>query len=158
MVNSDRQDGLEIGQVVPDFSLPDYQANSVTLNDVLKHHGVLLTFIHGMWCPACIQTLYRLAQYADIYQAEGFGVAVIAHEQSGHLNVFKRSARPSVNYPLLADNEGTVRKRYHLTQIGAFFVIDQNKVVREKFLDVAHQGWPGHSRILTVMKRLRATP
>ena len=99
--------------------------------------------------------MYRLAQYAHVYQAEGFGVAVIAHEQPGPLNVFKRSARPSINFPLLADMESVVREKYQLAQVGAYFVIDANKVVREKFLDVAHQGWPGHPNILTAMKRIQ---
>jgi hypothetical protein len=45
---------------------------------------------------------------------------------------------------------------YQLAQNGAYFVIDQSKVIREKFLDVTHHGWPGHSHILTSMKHIQA--
>jgi peroxiredoxin len=155
-MNSDRRHRLAIGDDAPNFSLPDDQANKVTLNDVLRERGGLLAFVHGTWCPVCVQALYRLRQYAHIYQDEGFGVAVIAHEQPGTLHVFKLSARPSVDFALLSDEEGTVRASYQLAQTGAFFVIDENKVVREKFLDVAHRGWPGHSHILTSMKHIQS--
>lgn len=157
-MNSNRQNGLAIGDDAPGFSLPNADTQMVTLSDVLRERGGLLAFVHGTWCPVCVQALYRLRQYAHIYHDEGFGVAVVTREQPGALHVFKRSAQPPVNFPLLADEPGTVRELYRLAQTGAFFVIDENQVVRETLLDVAHQGWPGHSRILTVMKRLRAVP
>jgi peroxiredoxin len=155
---SERQNGLKIGHVAPDFVLPDDQMKVMTLNQVMCDHGGLLAFVHGLWCPVCVQVLFRLRQYAHIYSNEGFGVAVVTSDQPRSLQVFKRSACPPVKFPLLADENGVVREMYQLAQAGAYYVIDRNKIVREKFLDVAHRGWPGHPHILSAMRRVRSLP
>ena len=137
---------LEVGDRAPDFSLIDDEKQIVKLDDLVRGCGLILTFIHGTWCSACIQTLYRLRQYAHLYMQKDFNVAVVASDSQSALHIFKLSSQPPVDFSLLDDEEGRVRGYYGLNQTGAYYIIDSKKIIREVFLDPAHQGWPGHSR------------
>jgi len=148
----DNLHGLSVGNRAPDFSLIDDQKQIVKLDDLVSGCGLILTFIHGTWCSACIQTLYRLRQYARMYMQKDFTVAVVASDSQSALHIFKLSAHPPVDFSLLDDEDGRVRVCYSLHQAGAYYIIDSKKIIREVFLDTAHQGWPGHSRILKALE------
>ena len=143
--------GLSVGKRAPDFSLVDDRKQMVKLDNLMGRCGLILTFIHGTWCSACIQTIYRLRQYATVYMQNGFSIAVIASDSQSALNIFKLSAQPPVGFSLLDDKDGHVRQCYGLHQAGAYYIIDAEKTVREGFLDLGHLGWPGHSRILKAL-------
>ena len=53
----DRQ--LQVGQIAPNFIAIDDQKKQVSLTELIHHTHLLLAFIHGTWCPHCIQTIYR---------------------------------------------------------------------------------------------------
>src|SRR5262250_2948624 len=42
---------LKVGQVAPDFMLPDQHGSPVGLYDLLRAGSVVLTFYRGGWCP-----------------------------------------------------------------------------------------------------------
>lgn len=143
-----------IGSQAMDFTLLNDQEQPASLHDMVSEKGLLLTFIHGTWCVSCVQTLYRLRQYEKIYAQEGFFTAVVAIDSPSALNVFRLSAHPPLNIPLLSDENETVHHAYELHHVGAYLVLDHNLVICERFLDSNHQGWPGHFRILEAMRKI----
>lgn len=61
-------------------------------------------------------------------------------------------------FPLLADEDEAIHQRYRLQHIGAYLVVDRDAVIRNKFLDLDHNGWPGHMTILEAVRSLKAPP
>ena len=45
--------GLEVGQVVENFTAIDVNNNPVSLEKTLENGPVVLIFIRGQWCPVC---------------------------------------------------------------------------------------------------------
>ncbi len=146
--------GPQIGSQAADFSLLNDQKQTIALNQLPATKGLLLAFIHGTWCSACVQTLFRLRQYEKMYLKEGFSVVAIAIDSPSALNIFRRSAQPVLGFPLLSDETETVHQNYGLYHIGAYLIIDHNLTIRGRFLDEKHQGWPGHFRIMEVMQAI----
>ena len=140
--------GPVVGLHAPDFTLRDEKNQSAPLKGIIGENGLLLAFIHGTWCSYCVQTLYRLRRHSAFYDQSGISLAVIAIDPPSALKVFKMSANPPLAYPLLADEDEQVHKLYGLEHIGAYIVIDVAGIVRSKFLDLDHHGWPGHARVL----------
>lgn len=142
----------EIGPVVglhaPEFTLHDEKNQSTPLKGIMGEKGLLLAFIHGTWCSHCVQTLYRLRRHSAFYEQAGIRLSVIAIDPPSALRVFKMSANPPLAYTLLADEDEQVHKLYELEHVGAYIVIDAAGIVRSKFLDFDHHGWPGHARVL----------
>ncbi|MCB0053446.1 MAG: redoxin domain-containing protein, partial [Caldilinea sp.] len=44
---------LQVGDVAPDFVLPDVLGNAVALGDLRAQGPVALSFYRGAWCPYC---------------------------------------------------------------------------------------------------------
>lgn len=146
--------GPVVGEQVSDFTLPDDSSKPLSLQETMGAGGVLLTFIHGVWCSACVQAIYRLQRYANIYADQGVGVAIVAIDPPHRLSMFKLSARLPIAFPLLADEGREVHERYRLEQVGAYLLIDAAGVLRHKFLDLDHRGWPGHFSIQEAIQQM----
>ena len=54
------EQGLAVGDVLPDFTLPDVGGRIVTSDELLPRGPVALAFFRGPWCPYCSLTLEAL--------------------------------------------------------------------------------------------------
>lgn len=143
---------LQIGQVAPHFSVVDDQKKPVHLEELTRHGNLLLAFIHGTWCPHCVQTIYRLRRAAATFAQEGIGIAVVAIDDPNTLSVFRQSAMPAIPFPLLADKDQAVHKAYHLEKMSAYIALDTSRMIRGLFLDADHHSYPGHSAIVQALR------
>jgi peroxiredoxin len=105
---------IEIGQPAPAFSVMNDEKACVHLVDLLQEQDLLLAFIHGTWCPHCVQTLYRLRRTAMTFANAGIGIAVVAIDAPAALNIFRKTAEPAISFTLLADEDESVHKTYGL--------------------------------------------
>lgn len=146
---------IEIGHSAPAFSLMSDEKNCVNLPDLLRGQDLLLAFIHGTWCPHCVQTLYRLRRAATTFSSAGIGIAVVAIDAPDALNIFRRTAEPSIPFVLLADEDEVAHKSYGLQHLSAYIALNNVGIVRAVFLDKDHHSYPGHTAII---QSLRSTP
>src|SRR3712207_2216904 len=51
-----------IGEVLPDFTLPDSTGRTVTSDGLLDKGPLVLAFFRGPWCPYCSLTLTALEE------------------------------------------------------------------------------------------------
>lgn len=145
--------GPVVGAPAPDFALSDEEGHTTTLAATLGRQGGLLTFVHGVWCAACVEAIYRLQRHAQAYGERGVGVAVVAIDPPERLHTFKLSASRTMAFlMLLADPDRRVHRQYGLEKVGAYLLLDREGVLRVKFLDTDHRGWPGHRRILEAIQ------
>lgn len=106
------QDGLQPGDMAPDFSLPDQHGTEVRLADRLAHGPVVLVFFRGGWCPFCTLTL-RAWQDAlsGLHDAGGDLLAVSPQPCSG---CSQTAERDLLAFTVLSDHGCEVADSYRI--------------------------------------------
>lgn len=70
--------GLAVGDVAPDFSLPDATGRPVSLRERLSQGPVVLSFYRGEWCPYCNIELRALQGVLHDLRDEGASLVAIS--------------------------------------------------------------------------------
>lgn len=70
----------QVGDVAPDFTLPNALGQAVTLSDYLKKGKVVLTWYRGGWCPYCNLTLHALQKVLPQFKAHGAQLIALTPE------------------------------------------------------------------------------
>ena len=101
---------VHVGEVAPDFALPNQHGRVVALTDRLANGPVVLLFARGGWCPFCTLTLraYQAALPA-IHAAGGDLLAIMPQPADGCCTVAERDL---LAFPVLSDTGNAVAERY----------------------------------------------
>ncbi len=91
-----------VGDVMPDFCLPDQDGHLVTLEGLLAEGPAVLAFHRGHWCPYCRLNMVGLAEIED--QARPAQIVAISSELSQHTRSLRAEA--GANFPFLSDVGG----------------------------------------------------
>jgi len=87
------------------FSLPDLQGNTISLQDQRFKNKAVLVNICGSWCGGCLLEIPYLVEFKNKYQEEGLEIIGIAFERGSkeeQLQAVRKIAQEfKVNYPLL---------------------------------------------------------
>jgi peroxiredoxin Q/BCP len=123
---------LQLQSNAPNFSLPDQEGNIVSLSD-FKGRWLALTFYLKDFTPFCTMQLNEYAQSIGDFEARGISIAAISRGSVTSHKEFSISCE--FPFPLLADCDGAVCKRYNaLTVIGiprrVLYMIDPEGVIR----------------------------
>lgn len=66
----------KVGDVAPEFALPNQRGEKKRLSDYLANGPLVLTFYRGVWCPYCN---LQLKEYRDrLNEIEGAGATLVA--------------------------------------------------------------------------------
>ena len=103
---------LSIGDVAPDFILPDQEGRLVHLADLLLTQHVIVHFYRGSWCPYCNLALQAHAQYCGEY--DDFGATMVAITPSLPQKTAEQMAAHHFPFPLLTDTHLETIPAYHL--------------------------------------------
>lgn len=131
--------GVEIGDIAPDFTLPDENGEKVTLSS-LRGRNVVLVFYPLDFSPVCTKELKDITALADRYQAAGAEVYGISVDSRYTHAAFRRDEALSAH--LLADfhPKGEVAQAYgvYIDQAGianrGTFVIDAEGRIAYKII------------------------
>lgn len=129
---------LKVGEKVPDFLLPNAEGRLVSMDDLLAHGPVVLTFFRGAWCPYCDLTMRTLEEALPAMKAAGGSFAAIWPETGGLALATKRER--GLTYELLVDVDNGVAM-----QFGVVFSVPQlyRKLLEEQGIDLPkRQGNP----------------
>ena len=101
------QAALRVGELAPDFDLPDVATGrAVSLTGLLDRGPVVVNFVRGFWCPYCNIQMRALARVEQRLTALGAALlAITAQPLESSLNGIAVSPLP---YPLLHDSGGRV--------------------------------------------------
>jgi peroxiredoxin len=104
-------EGLPVGEMAPDFELPDDTGQSVRLRD-LRGRPTLLVFYPLDWSPGCSQQLDLYQQ--EIEEFERRGVQLIGISVDSIYSHGAWAAARGISFPLLSDFQpkGEVARRY----------------------------------------------
>jgi peroxiredoxin len=87
------EQGLAVGDVLPDFALPDADGRIVKSDDLLARGPLALVFFRGPWCPFCCLTLEALEGVRPQVEALGAALVGVAPLTSDALAQLRRERR-----------------------------------------------------------------
>ena len=93
----------QVGDPMPDFTLPDERGKLVNLANLLRIGPVAITFHRGHWCQYCRTNTTALAEAQTKIAAEGAQIVAIMPDCQNFAAAFKAEAK--VHYPALTDME-----------------------------------------------------
>lgn len=106
------KDALSIGQVAPDFSLPDTYGKLIRLSDALRSGPAIVTFYRGDWCPYCnleLRAYQRLLP--EITHLGGRVMAISPQLPDGSLSTREKN---ELQFDVLSDTGNDVARSFGL--------------------------------------------
>jgi peroxiredoxin len=108
---------LKVGQLVPDFTLPDAFGNQVSLKSLLAKGPVVIGFYRGEWCPFCNIELRALQEVMPKMQKLGATLVAISPEKPDHGIVM--TEKNKLTFPVLSDSGNEVARQFGIVfQVG----------------------------------------
>ena len=172
---------LGVGDIAPDFVLPDASGRNVGLSDMLMTGPVVVSFYRGDWCPYCNLELRALQQALGGFRDAGATLAAISPNlPDGSMTVVERH---ELEYPVLSDVGSHIANEFGLVfqveddlvaehrnmgiDIGrsnesaeseiplpATYVIDQDRMIVSAFVDADYRKRAEPSDVIAAIKAL----
>jgi len=116
-----------VGELAPDFQLPNLEGQSISLSD-FRGEPVLVNF-WASWCGPC---RYEMPFIQEVYEEwSASGLVMLAINQGESLSTvddFMQSGNYS--FPVLLDTQGQVADQYNILGIPATFFIDKDGIIQ----------------------------
>jgi peroxiredoxin len=108
---------LKVGQLAPDFTLPDAFGNPVSVSALLARGPVVLSFYRGEWCPFCNIELRALQRALPTIEQLGATLVAISPETPDHGIV--AAEKNKLTFPVLSDFGNKVARQFGIVfQVG----------------------------------------
>ena len=113
-----------IGSTMENFSLPDINGKTQTLNDLKGKNGAVLVFLSAQ-CPVVRGYVERINQLAANYQAQGINFVGINSNATEDLNWVKSNATEyGFKFPVLVDKGNVLADRLGATVTPETYYVD----------------------------------
>lgn len=155
--------GIQIGDQMPAFSLPNALGKRINSDEVLKNGKMVLAFYRGSWCPYCNLELKFLQDNLSRIKDKGTTLIAISPQIPDHS--LSMAEKNNLEFEVLTDADNNFAKKLGIAfqlqdfilpyykelginlsdfnknndntlPIPAVFVMNENGVVTYKFLDV----------------------
>jgi len=125
---------IKPGDTAPAFSAPTADGDTVSLEDFADEKDLVLYFYPKDNTPGCTREARAFRDAADLIRSKGAEIVGVSMNSRDSHRRF--SANLELNFPLLADTDGTVAKAYGVLKPHgksaerATFLIDREGIVR----------------------------
>ena len=120
MIEQNLEDrALKVGDIAPDFTLPDAEGLPVSLYDTLQHNAVIISFFRGNWCPFCMAELTHYQEAINNNLVDSATVIAIS-PQSIHFN-HDLKVQNNLEFRILSDKGNEIADKY-----GLVFTLQEN--------------------------------
>ncbi len=103
---------LKTGDTIPEIKLPNAANQSISVQDVLQHNKVILSFYRGGWCPYCNMELRALQKSQDEFKKLGATLIAISPETPD--NSITTKEKNELRFEVLSDIDNTIAKAFNL--------------------------------------------
>ena len=110
---------FKVGDIAPDFTLPDAEGLPVSLYDTLQHNAVIISFFRGNWCPFCMAELTHYQEAINNNLVDSATVIAIS-PQSIHFN-HDLKVQNNLEFRILSDKGNEIADKY-----GLVFTLQEN--------------------------------
>ncbi len=176
------EEGLGLGDYLPDFTLDDGAGRTWTSGELLDRGPLVLALFRGDWCPYCDLTMAALEEARPAIEALGALAVGVMPDRREH--VARTAARRGIGYLLLSDpangfaracglaydlSPGHIRLHRERGRdfpalhgdstwrlpVPAVFVVEPSARIAYAFSDVDPARWPDPEALLTSLQQLR---
>lgn len=124
--------GLNIGDQVPDFKLPDATGKVVSITEELAKGPVILSFYRGGWCPYC--NLELKAYQSEVDSIKDAGATLIAISPETPDASLSTIEKHDLEFIVLSDDSNKVAEQFDLVFKMPDYLIE---IYKSSGLDVA---------------------
>lgn len=172
---------LKVGDIVPDFALPNVFGKQVQLGTLLQRGPVVITFYRGGWCPFCSA---ELQAYENVFeQVKKLGASVVAISPMMPDESLTAAEKQKLTFEVLSDVHNDVARKfgivYHVQDelqalyedwgldlpalngdnsfdlpVPATYVVDSVGMVRMAFVDPDYTRRLDPTEVLSVLRSL----
>lgn len=97
----DPKSTIQVGDVIPPFTLRNALGEDVTSSDLLAKGPLLITFYRGSWCPYCNVALHHLQLHLAEFKAKGVTLVAISPELPD--TSLTTTEKQNLEFPVLSD-------------------------------------------------------
>ena len=117
----------QVGELAPDFQLPNLEGQSISLSD-FRGEPVLVNF-WASWCGPCI---YEMPFIQEVYEEwSASGLVVLAINKGESLSTAKDFMQSNnYSFPVLLDISQDVALEYNIWGIPTTFFIDRDGIIQ----------------------------
>jgi len=135
--------------LAPDFELSSLQGDVVKLSE-LRGKVVVVNF-WATWCPPCREEVPSMQQLHKMMAGKEFVMLAVNIEQDGRQTVPVFLQENPVDFTILFDDSGQVRKSYGVSKYPETFIVDPQGRIVEKVIGGINWSQP---RVVDFMRRL----
>lgn len=169
---------IQIGDQMPEFSLPNALGKIINSEDIFKNGKVIIAFYRGNWCPYCNLELKFLQDHLSEIKNKGASLIAVSPQSPDHsLSMVEKN---NLEFEVLTDMNNDLAKKLGITfqlqdfvipyyhglginlsdfnrnnenslPVPAVFVVDENRVVTYKFLDVNYMNRVDVEELISVL-------
>ena len=104
---------LPVGDLAPEFALPDSNGRIVRSTDLLALGPVIVNFFRGRWCPYCMAELVAWRDFYSEVRALGALLVAISPQTVHQNDLLQQQHR--LQFPILSDAGSLGAERFRLT-------------------------------------------
>ena len=112
----------KIAKPAPVFTLKGLKGEDISLED-LKGKTVLLHF-WATWCKPCIKEMPTMEKFYNTFKDKKFEILAISIDRENVKGVESFVKTTGMTFPVLLDQDQTVRKRYFINGLPTSYLID----------------------------------
>ena len=144
-------EAIKIGQMMPDFTLPNPAGADVTFNQVKGQNKVIVINFWASWCAPC---RIEMPGFEKMYQAKKQnGLLILAvNEDEERLKMDEYLTKKPVSFPVLVDRDSELMKRFGVRALPTTIVVNSDGKVQ-----MVYEGLQEYLEYL-VEAQLKASP
>ncbi len=132
MKEEERQDGLAEGDIAPDFTMRDKDGKAIKLSELRGKKSVVVYFYPKDFTPGCTMEATEFSRDYKKFKDAGIEIVGISpDDEESHQKFRDKMGMP---YPLVADTENEISKRYGVYGLKSFMGRKYMGVNRSTFL------------------------
>lgn len=113
-----RDNALQVGQKVENFSLANHRGDTVELTELLAKGPVIISFYRGGWCPYCNLELKALNDYLPKFKVHNAQLVAVSPQLPDE--TLSTAQKNELEFDVLSDVSNTVAN-----QFGLLFTLDE---------------------------------
>ena len=118
---------VDIGEILPSFSLTSIQGKPVPINETAGK--ITMLNFWASWCEACMDEMPSIVKLWEKYHPSGFQVLSINLDENPESMAFRTQEQYKIRFPIFKDPQGSLAEFFDIHGIPLTVVINSERRV-----------------------------